>query len=108
MVRALLVLLFLVSVGFSGFLKTPRLEDSTGEEVPGDYEVFGWYYLIYSGYKLQVTDISETTWRTGWKSLVFKAFGETYNLHLHPSHLLAPQVGIHFQEVKPFSFRLLL
>ena len=105
MVRALLVLLFLVSVGFSGFLKTPRLEDSTGEGVPGDYEVFGWYYLIYSGYKLyyliysgykwQVTDISETTWRTGWKSLVFKAFGETYNLHLHPSHLLAPQVGIH-------------
>ena len=41
---------------------------------------------------LQVTEISETTWRTGWKSLVFKAFGETYSLHLHPSHLLAPQV----------------
>ena len=41
---------------------------------------------------MQVTEISETTWRTGWKSLVFKAFGETYSLHLHPSHLLAPQV----------------
>ena len=40
MVLDLLVLLsLLATVGLSGFLKTPHLEDSTGEERPDDYEV---------------------------------------------------------------------
>jgi len=79
MVQAPPIVLSLATVALSGFLKTPELELGDEQEWSGDYEV---------------TEISETTWRTGWKSLVFRAFGETYSLHLHPSHLLAPQAVV--------------
>ena len=42
MVHDLFVLLsLLATVGLSGFLKTPHLDGSTGEERTDDYEVLG-------------------------------------------------------------------